>query len=41
MRIAIIGVPGLGEERLQNIFHENWGMYEYVKFSDDLNQQNH
>ena len=35
MRIAIIGVPGLGEERLQNMFHKQWNMYEYVKFSDE------
>ena len=35
MRIAIIGVPGLGEERLQNMFHKQWSMYEYVKFSDE------
>lgn len=35
MRIAIIGVPGLGEERLQNMFHKQWNMYEHVKFSDE------
>lgn len=34
MRISIIGVPGLGEERIQQMFHKNWNMYEYVKFPE-------
>lgn len=34
MRISIIGVPGLGEEHVQQMFHKNWNMYEYVKFPE-------
>lgn len=34
MRISIIGVPGLGEEYIQQMFHKNWNMYEYVKFPE-------
>lgn len=34
MRISIIGVPGLGEEHIQQMFHKNWNMYEYVKFPE-------
>lgn len=35
MRISIIGVPGLGEEKIQNIFHDNWKMYKYIKFPEE------
>lgn len=34
MRIAIIGVPGVGVERVRDIFHKNWNMYKYIKFPD-------
>ena len=34
MRIGIIGVPGLGTEEVRDMFHKNWNMYEYVKFSE-------
>ena len=34
MRIAIIGVPGLGAEKTRDMFHKNWNMYEYVKFPE-------
>lgn len=34
MRISIIGVPGLGEEHIQQMFHKNWNMYKYVKFPE-------
>lgn len=34
MRIAIIGVPGLGAENTRDMFHKNWSMYEYVKFPE-------
>lgn len=34
MRIAIIGAPGVGVERVRDIFHKNWNMYKYIKFPD-------
>lgn len=34
MRIAIIGVPGLGVEKVRDMFHKNWNVYEYVKFPE-------
>lgn len=44
MRIAIIGVPGLGVERVQQMFRSNWKMYNFIDYheypeqkTDDIN----
>lgn len=34
MRIAIIGVPGLGAERIRDLFCKKWNMYNYIKFPE-------